>query len=105
MSHCLKKDKKARKATSNKYFKFDEEDGFKTFNKREYLLDQPKSKLYAICKECKLSKYKQIVIWSLVSLILKQPNIDDIIYKLLAEDRYYKISDEDLAAIKASNYK
>lgn len=97
--------KKARSATSNKYFKFDEEDGFKTFNKRDYLLDQPKSKLYAICKECKLSKYKQSAIWNLVSLILKQPNIDDIIYKLLAEDRHYKISDEDLAAIKANNYK
>lgn len=97
--------KKARNATSNKYFKFDEEDGFKTFNKREYLLDQPKSKLYAICNECKLSKYKQLAIWSLVSLILKQPNIDDIIYKLLAEDRHYKISDEDLADIKANSYK
>lgn len=39
---------KIRTATSNKYFKFDEEDGVKTFNKREYLLDQPKSKLHAI---------------------------------------------------------
>jgi transposase-like protein len=41
---------KIRIATSNKYFKFDEEDGVKSFNRREYLLDQPKSKLYAICK-------------------------------------------------------
>lgn len=95
---------KARIATSNKYFKFDEEDGVKTFNKREYLLDQPKSKLYAICKECKLTKYKQLKLWSLVSLILKQPNIDDIIYKLLANDRHYKIADEDSEAIKARKY-
>ena len=43
---------KARKATSNRYFKFGEEDGVKTFNKREYLLDQPKSKLYAIVRTC-----------------------------------------------------
>lgn len=61
----------ARKATSNKYFKFDEEDGVKSFNKREYLLDQPKYKLFAICKECGLSKYRKLALWSLVSLILK----------------------------------
>lgn len=51
---------KARKATSNRYFKFGEEDGVKTFNKREYLLDQPKSKLYAIAKECKMKHYRQL---------------------------------------------
>lgn len=96
---------KARKATSNKYFKFNEEDGVKTFNKREYLLDQPKSKLHAICKECKLKKYKKLALWSLVSLILTQPNVEDIIYKLLEEDRYYKISEEDLKYIKASKYR
>ena len=36
---------------------------------------------------------------SIISLLLKQPNIDLIIYKLLQEDRYYKIAEEDLAAI------
>lgn len=95
---------KARAATFNKYFKFDEEDGVQTFNKREYLLDQPKTKLHAICKECKLTKYKQLAKYSLVSLILKQPNIDDIIYKLLANDRHYKVADEDLEAINARRY-
>jgi transposase-like protein len=95
---------KARVATSNKYFKFDEEDGVKSFNKREYLSDQPKRKLYAICKECKLTKYKQLALYSLVSLILKQPNIDDIIYNLLASDRHYKIAEEDREAIKAGKY-
>lgn len=95
---------KARIATSNKYFKFDEEDGVKTFNKREYLLDQSKSKLHEICKECKLTKYKQFKQWSLVSLILEQPGIDNIIYKLLANDRHYKIADEDLEAIKARKF-
>ena len=95
---------KARKATSNRYFKFGEEDGVKTFNKREYLLDQPKSKLYAIAKECKMKNYRQLALWSLVSEILKQPNIDEIIYKLLADDRHYKIDEEDLEAIKAGRY-
>lgn len=51
---------KARKATSNKYFKFDEEDGVKSFNKREYLFHQPKYKLYNICKDCKIKHYKQL---------------------------------------------
>lgn len=95
---------KARIATSNKYFKFDEEDGVKTFNKRKYLLDQSKTKLYAICKECKLTKYRQLAKYSVVSLILKQPNIEDIIYKLLANDRHYKIADEDLEAINSRRY-
>lgn len=95
---------KARKATANKYFKFGEEDGVKTFNKREYLLDQPKSKLYAIAKECGLKKYRQLALWSLVSTILQQPNINDIIYRLLAEDRHYKIDDEDLEAIGVGKY-
>ena len=97
--------KKARKATSNKYFKFNEEDGVTSFNKREYLLDQPKSKLYAIAKECKITKYKQLALWSLVSKILEQPNISDIIYKLIDEDRHYKIDEEDLAAIRDGRYR
>ena len=96
---------KARKATSNQYFKFGTEDGAKTFNKREYLLDQPTSKLYAIAKECKIKRYRQLARWSLVSEILKQPDIQNIIYKLLASDRHYKIDEEDLLAIKMGRYK
>lgn len=96
---------KVRVISSNQYFKFDEEDGFKTFNKREYLLDLPKGKLYNICKECKLTKYKKLAHWSLVSLLLTQSNIGDIIYKLLLKDRHYSIADEDLEAIKAGKFR
>ena len=78
---------KARKATSNKYFKFGAEDGAKTFNKREYLLDQPDYKLFAIAKEAKVKRYTKLARWSLVSEILKQPNINEIIYRLLESDR------------------
>ena len=95
---------KARKASQNKYFKFGEEDGVKTFNKRDYLLDQPTSKLYEIAKECKIRHYKQLARWSLVSEILKQPNASEIIYKLLESDRHYKIDEEDLKLIKAGKY-
>lgn len=94
----------ARKASSNKYFKFGNEDGAKTFNKREYLLDQPDSKLFAIAKEAKIKRYTKLARWSLVSEILKQPNINEIIYRLLESDRHYKIDEEDLEAMRAGKY-
>lgn len=65
-----KETEKARKATSNKYFKFNEEDGVKSFNKREFLLDQPRSKLYTITKECKITHYRKLALWSLVTKCL-----------------------------------
>ncbi len=45
-----KETEKARKVTANKYFKFNAEDDVRSFNKREYLLDRPKTKLYAIAE-------------------------------------------------------
>jgi hypothetical protein len=96
---------KIRTASSNQYFKFDEEDGVKTFNKREYLLDQPKTKLYAVCKAHGLKKYKKLALYSLVSAILKLDDIDNIIYELIITDRHYKIADEDLEAIKSNMFK
>lgn len=105
ISLLMKETEKARKATENKYFKFNAEDGARTFNKREYLLDQPKIKIYTIAKECGLKHYRQLSLWSVVSEILKQPNINDILYRLLAEDRHYKIDDEDLEAIRAEEFR
>ena len=96
---------KARFISGNAYFKFSEEDGMRTFNKREYLSDQPKYKLYAICKELNLKKYRKLALYSLVSLILKQPNINEIILKLISEDQHIKISDEDIEGIKAEYFK
>ena len=95
---------KARKATLNRYFKFGEEDGVKTFNKREYLLDQPRATINRIAKECGIKRYTGMNLWVLVSQILKHKNVNDIIYRLLAEDRHYKIDQEDLEAIKCSIY-
>ena len=97
--------KKARVASGNKYFKFDEEDGFKNFDKRSYLFDLPKTRLFAICKECGLKKYKNLSKWSVISQLLKHPEIDMIIYRLLGERRYYDIADEDLAEIKAGHFR
>lgn len=95
---------RVRDVTPNPYFKFDEEDGFATFRKRDYLMDQSKNKLYSICKECKLTKYKKLALWSMVSQLLRQPNIDEIIYKLLVEDRHYKMAEEDLDSMKAGRF-
>ena len=96
---------KARIATQNKYFKFDEEDGVKTFNKREYLFSQPKYKLFEICKECGFTHYRKLSLWTIVSMILDHPEADMIIYKLLQNDRHYKIADEDLDAIEDSRFR
>ncbi|WP_241208429.1 transposase-like zinc-binding domain-containing protein [Streptococcus downei] len=96
--------KKARTAIDNPYFKFNEEDGVYSFNKREYLLDLPKSRLFEIAKECHLTKYRKLAHWSLVSLILKQDNIQDIIYQQLAKDRNQLIDEEDLEVIRSSVY-
>lgn len=51
---------KARNAIDNPYFKFNEEDGVLSFNKREYLLDLPKIRLYAIAKECRIPRYEKL---------------------------------------------
>ncbi len=95
----------ARIATENKFFKFNEEDGVKTFNKREYLSSIPKSKLYDICKECKFTGYRKLSAWSVISQLLKHPDINSIIYRLLESDRKNKIADEDLEYIKAGQFK
>ena len=95
---------KARAASANKYFKFDEEDGIKTFNKREYLLDIAETKFYAICKACGMTGYRKLSRWSVATELLKRPDIEHIIYQLLQEDRHYKIAEEDLAAIKDGRF-
>lgn len=95
---------KARNAIDNPYFKFNEEDGVLSFNKREYLLDLPKTRLYAISKECRIPRYKKLAHWSLVSVILKQDNIQDILYQQLAKDRNQLIDEEDLEVMQSSGY-
>lgn len=96
---------KIRQATSNKYFKFDEEDNVIGFDKRRYLDSQPKAKLYAICKEFGMKKYKQKSIYSVISDILKLPNISDIVIHLIEKDRYYEVSDEDIEMIRCEKFK
>lgn len=95
---------KARTVIDNLYFKFNKEDGVLSLNKREYLLDLPKSRLYAIAKECHIPRYKKLAHWSLISVVLKQENIQDILYQQLAKDRNQLIDEEDLEVMKSSCY-
>lgn len=94
---------KTRNAIENPYFKFNEEDGL-SFNKREYLLDLQKTQLCTIAKEYRIPRYKKLAHWSFVSLILKQDNIQDILYQQLAKDRNQLIDAEDLEVIQSSGY-
>ncbi|MCW6679899.1 hypothetical protein NHG33_01680 [Aerococcaceae bacterium NML130460] len=90
---------KARDAVDSSYFKFNEEDGVLSFNKREYLLDLPKTRLYAIAKKCHIPRYRKLARWSLVSMILKQKNILNILYQELADERVSLIDEEDLQVL------
>lgn len=94
----------ARIATENIYFKFNSEDGVYHFDRRKYLLNQPKTKLYELCKKYNIAHYKQLARYSLVSLLLKQENIELEIYKLLETDRHYKMDDEDWKFINDGKY-
>lgn len=94
MNILIEETKKVREITKNKYFKFNEEDGIVTFNKREYLLDIPRYKLYNLCKEYNIKRFRKLAIWNIVTLLLKQTDIDIKIYQLLEKDRYLRNNDE-----------
>lgn len=55
-------------------------------------------------KDNGLKKYKQLALYSLVSLILKLPDIDEIIYNLVINDRNYKIDEEDKKYIESRKF-
>lgn len=77
MNILIEETKKVREITRNKYFKFNEEDGVVTFNKREY----------------NIKRFRKLAIWSIVTLLLKQSDIDIKIYQLLEKDRFLRNSD------------
>ena len=94
---------KARQITKNKYFKFDEED-VPSFNKRNILLDAPRSKLVELAKARKIKGYTKMTQWSLAAALLKEPDVDEIIMDLIMKDRHYEIADEDLEWLKDRRY-
>ena len=90
-----KKTEEARKATQNKYFKFNAEDAAYSFDKRTFLLGQQRTKLHTICRNNGLRGYSNWTKHSIVSYILKLPDAEDIITRLLTEKRHSEIEDED----------
>jgi len=68
-------------------FEFEEEDNVANFNKREYLLSLPKSRLYDIAKRCGMKKYRKLAVYSLVSALLRQPDLRTVIYQMMRENK------------------
>lgn len=85
----------ARQAFDLKYLKLNEEDGVHRFNKREYLLDCPRTWIVDIAKKNGIKATAKSSIWNMVRAIMKLPNIDTIIVELLLRDKNICIEKED----------
>lgn len=86
----LKEETKKLQILTNNTFTFNDEDNVATSNKREILLNIPKYKLYELAKYYKIQKYKKLAKWCLASLLLKQSDIDTMLYKVMLKDRVVK---------------
>ena len=67
---------------TNSTFQYNEEN-ISSLNKREYLLNIPTKYLYELAKEYKIPKYKKLAKWSIVTILLKQKDINSKIHKLI----------------------
>lgn len=83
----LKEETEKMQILDNDTFTFNDEDNVATFNKREILLNIPKYKLCELAKYYKIKKYKKLAKWCLASLLLKQSDIDTMLYKVMLKDR------------------
>lgn len=70
-----------------------------------YLANIQKTRLYVICKEFKLTEYRKLSTWSVISTLSKHPDINANIYRLLESNGKNRISDEDRAYLKAGHLK
>ena len=86
----LKEETEKLQILTNNTFTFNDEDNVATFNKREILLNIPKYKLYELAKHYKIQKYKKLAKWCLASLLLKQNDINTMLYKVMLKDRENK---------------
>jgi Zn-finger DNA-binding domain protein len=86
----LKEETEKLQILTNNTFTFNDEDNVATFNKREILLNIPKYKLYELAKHYKIKKYKKLAKWCLASLLLKQSDTDNMLYKVMLKDRTIK---------------
>lgn len=86
----LKEETEKLQILTNNTFTFNDEDNVATFNKKEILLNIPKYKLYELAKYYKIHKYKKLAKWCLASLLLKQNDIDTMLYRVMLKDRVVK---------------
>jgi len=96
-----KKTEEARKATQNKYFKFNAEDAAYSFDKRTFLSGQKRGKLHTICRNNGLRGYSNWTKYSIISYILKLPDAEDIVINQITEARRSEIDEEDEKTIKS----
>ena len=86
----------ARKEFNNKYLKFNEEDKVYNFKKREYLEDCPRSWLEEVARSKGLPySHHSVSTRSIVNALLKQPDIDTIIVRLLLKEKQIHLEQED----------
>ncbi len=91
----------ARAATRNKYFKFNSEDGTRSFNKVEYLNDRNEVKLHRLAKEYGYKGFRKWPKYTLVLALSKEPDILDKIYQMIQNERSYIMDDEDYQELKS----
>lgn len=104
MNLLISETERARKINNNKYFKFNPEDNLTSFNKREYLLDQPKYKLRNMAKKIGIKGYMKLSVWNLVTEMLKSPNVADVLYQFISTDCHNRMDEEDVKKIKSGKY-
>lgn len=84
---------KIKLLSNNLKFKFNSEDGIESFNLRDILLNLILYKFYKLCKDYKISKYKKLARWSLASILLKNKDIKENIFKVICMNRVDVVND------------
>lgn len=92
--------RKARRVLDNKFFKFDEEDRVVSFDKLKYLKNTNETKLRAKAKKYKVRGYSTMSHWKLYCALKELPNVNEIVYELIQDDKVYSIYSEDVKYMK-----
>lgn len=95
------KTKEMRRATDNRFFKFDEEDRIVSFDYKKYLKNTSVGKLRPFGKLYHIKGYTAMSQWQLYNAIIALPKADigKIVQQLIASDKVYSIYTEDVKYI------
>ncbi len=97
--------KEARRITDNEYFKFDEEDNVISFNRRQYLADIPESRLKLAFKHFRIRYKGSWVRWANISILLKDPRVNEIVMFLIKKDKSMQLYQEDIDYLAKEQYR